>query len=192
MKRILLPALLLAFGFSAMAQDAATSSAGHPSTTKTAKTKKSTSSDTASPAGDASASASKSSHLTGCVSSSANSEGNYTLTNGKYKKGVELIPADGTDVSKHAGHEVQLTGNWTTEAAEKASKSTDTEKYGKHFQVASIKHMADTCPASASAKSGGSKDIDASASTHPATTKGKNKKAGNAMATPGSDTTNPK
>ena len=127
----------------------------------------------------------KSSQLTGCISSSANSEGNYTLTNGKYKKGVELIPAEGTDVSKHAGHEVQLSGKWTTEAAEgKNEKAEASEKNEKHFQVASIKHMADTCPAmSAKAGSKGKGDMAAS------TTKGKDKKAGNAMA---SSTSNPK
>lgn len=191
MKRvILLSALLLAFAFSAFAQEAATSSTGQTSTSTTTKTKKSKSaSSDASMASDSSSMSSsskasgKSSHLTGCISSSANSEGNYTLTNGKYKKGVELIPAEGTDVSKHAGHEVQLTGNWTTEAAEgKSAKPEANEKNEKHFQVASIKHMSETCPATnAKAGSEGHGDMAASTSTTATSTKGKNKKAGNAM-----------
>lgn len=197
MKRIaLLLAVLFMFAFTAVAQEPATSSTGQTSTTTKHKKAKSTSSDSSSMASESSSTKSasgKTSQLTGCISQSANSEGNYTLTNGKYKKAVELIPAEGTDVSKHAGHEVRLSGKWTTEAAEgKNEKSEANEKYAKHFQVASIKHLADTCPA-ASAKAGteGHGDMGASTSTTATTTKGKHKKVGNTMA--GSSTaTNPK
>jgi hypothetical protein len=191
MKRIfLLLAVLLAFGLTAVAQDAATSSSSQASTSTTTKSKKSksTSSDSsmASDSGSKSSTkaSGKSSQLTGCVSSAANSEGNYTLTNGKYKKGVELIPGEGSaDISNHAGHQVQLTGKWTTESAAKDSKPADATKYDKHFEVASIKHMSDTCPTT-NAKAGSKSDMPAS------TTKGKNKKSSSAMT--GSDTSNPK
>ncbi len=211
MKRIsLLLAVLLTFAVTVIAQDASGASAGQSSTTTTSKSKKSmsassdTSSSTPSDASTKSHASSKSasgktSQLTGCISSSANSEGNYTLTNGRYKKGVELVPASGQDVSKHAGHEVQLTGNWTTEAAEGKGeaheKNEKAEKGEKHFQVASIKHMSETCTAGTSAKSSSTKanDTSASNSTTPATsTKHKNKKAGNAMAAPSSTSATPK
>jgi hypothetical protein len=119
MKRsILLSAVLLAFVFPALAQNAAHSSKSNSS---------------------------KTTPLTGCVSPLVNSEGNYILTNSRYKKGVELIPGPTTeDISTHAGHEVQLTGTWTSEPS--ASKSADARKYDKHFLVASIQHLSDTCP----------------------------------------------
>jgi hypothetical protein len=83
--------------------------------------------------------------LTGCVSAMVNAEGNYSFTNGHYKKAVELIPGPATeDISTHAGHEVELTGRWIPEPS--AAKSTDGHKYEKHFEVASIQHKSDTCP----------------------------------------------
>ena len=57
----------------------------------------------------------KMSTLTGCVSSSANSDGMYTLSNGRYKNGVEVGPSD--KVKDHAGHQVALKGHWSTAAA---------------------------------------------------------------------------
>ncbi|HWR14234.1 MAG TPA: hypothetical protein VN577_05370 [Terriglobales bacterium] len=84
--------------------------------------------------------------LTGCLSQSANTEGNYTLTN-RRKKTVELISTS-EDLSKHAGHEVQLSGNWTTEKAEgKTTEKSEAneDKNEKHFQVSSVKDVADTC-----------------------------------------------
>jgi len=123
MRRLILPAVL-AFAFSVPAQNFATSSTGQTSTTtKTSKTLQ----------------------LTGCVSALANSEGNYTFTNGRYKKAVELIPGPASeDISTHAGHEVQLTGNWISEPS--ASKNAGAQKYDKHFLVTSIQHLSDTCP----------------------------------------------
>ena len=87
--------------------------------------------------------------LTGCVSALVNSQGNYTFTNGRYKKAVELIPGPATeDISTHAGHEVQLTGNWISQPA--ASKKAGAEKYEKYFEVASIQHLSDSCPTGSS------------------------------------------
>jgi opacity protein-like surface antigen len=134
-KALLLFALLLAFAWTASAQDQSATSSQTTTTAK--KSHKSASS--------------KGSTLTGCVSQSANSEGNYTLTNGRHKKGVELLNGTGdADISKHAGHEVRLTGNWTTAEAEGAGEANKKEEKGeRHFQVTSIKHISDTCTAMA-------------------------------------------
>src|SRR4051794_38931868 len=101
MKRLLLlVAVLGAFAFSAMAQDTSTSSSASGQTTTTKKSTKKKAGDMSGMSdqgGDkmsSGKSSAKGSTLTGCVSSSANSEGMYTLSNGRYKKGVEIGPAD--------------------------------------------------------------------------------------------------
>lgn len=146
MKRLcLLLTVLAAFAFTAMAQDASPSSSSSGQTTT--KSSKSKSGDHAGMAMDHQDSMGKSSGkgstLTGCLSSSANSEGMYTLSNAKNKKGVEVGPAD--KVKEHAGHQVSLTGKWST-AAEAGEKAEATEKKGeRHFEVDSVKHIAATC-----------------------------------------------
>jgi hypothetical protein len=67
--------------------------------------------------------------LTGCISAQPDANGNYTLSNAKHKKGVELEPAD--KVKEHAGHQTQLTGQWSADK--------------KKFEVASLKHISETC-----------------------------------------------
>jgi hypothetical protein len=86
--------------------------------------------------------------LTGCVSQTANPDGNYTLTNGHFKKGVELL-GETSEIQAQAGHEVRVMGNWTTAAAEGGtSKSMSAnEKNEKHFEVSQVKLVSDTCPA---------------------------------------------
>jgi hypothetical protein len=143
-KSLFLLAILAAFAFGAVAQDASQSSSA-TGQTSTAKSKKK-SSDSSMSGMDMSndkGSAKKGSTLTGCVSSSANSEGMYTLTNGRYKKGVEIGPAD--KVKDHAGHQVALTGKWGTgaEAGEKAG--TKEGKGERHFDVSDVKHISPTC-----------------------------------------------
>lgn len=89
----------------------------------------------------------KMSTLTGCLSASANSDGMYTLSNGRYKNGVEVGPSD--KVKDHAGHQVALKGHWGTaaQAGENAGgvASNTSEKGEKHFDVDSVKHISDTC-----------------------------------------------
>lgn len=88
----------------------------------------------------------KMSTLTGCVSSSADSSGNYTLSNGRYKNGVEIGPSD--KVKDHAGHQVALKGHWSNAAAAGENggvASSTSEKGAKHFEVDSVKHISDTC-----------------------------------------------
>ena len=67
--------------------------------------------------------------LTGCMSAQPDAGGNYTLSNAKHKKGVQVSPAD--KVKDHAGHQVALTGQWS------ADKKT--------FEVANLKHISATC-----------------------------------------------
>lgn len=170
MKRmLLLLGILAAFTFMAVAQDASQTS-GTQSTTTTSK-KKSSKSDMSGMAMDHQGSkGAKGSTLTGCLSSSANAEGMYTLSNAKMKKGVEVGPTD--KVKDHAGHQVALTGKWSTgaEAGEKAG--TKEEKGERHFEVDSVKHISETCSEAPGGGTTGSK------------TKGKSKGTGEASSTP--------
>ncbi|MGI9101068.1 MAG: hypothetical protein ACR2IF_01370 [Terriglobales bacterium] len=68
--------------------------------------------------------AKKEATLTGCLSADG-----ATLSNAKHKEGVAVGPAD--KVKDHAGHQVALKGEWS------ADKKT--------FNVASVKHLSDTC-----------------------------------------------
>ena len=97
--------------------------------------------------------------LTGCLSG-PNEEGVYELKSGKRE--VEVGGLD--DLSKHVGHQVRLHGSWAksgSEIGEKEGKEASEKKEGKegkeekgerHFKVASIDHMSDTCPAGAAEK----------------------------------------
>lgn len=90
--------------------------------------------------------------LTGCLSG-PNDEGAYELKNGKRE--VEVGGLD--DLSKHVGHKVRLHGAWTKSSAEigekekegSEAKEVKEEKGERHFKVASIDHISDTCPAGA-------------------------------------------
>lgn len=168
-RMLLLLGILAAFTFMAVAQDASQTS-GTQSTTTTSK-KKSSKSDMSGMAMDHQGSkGAKGSTLTGCLSSSANAEGMYTLSNAKMKKGVEVGPTD--KVKDHAGHQVALTGKWSTgaEAGEKAG--TKEEKGERHFEVDSVKHISETCSEAPGGGTTGSK------------TKGKSKGTGEASSTP--------
>lgn len=91
--------------------------------------------------------------LTGCLSG-PNNEGAYELKSGK--RTVEVGGLD--DLSKHVGHEVRLHGSWAKSGSEIGEKegNEDAEKKGgkeekgeRHFKVASIDHISDTCKAGA-------------------------------------------
>jgi hypothetical protein len=134
MKKLLsLIALVLCLSCAALAQDAA-------------KTKKPTEP--------------KTSQLTGCVTG-PNAEGAYMLTNGHYKKGVEIGGND--ELKNHVGHQVRMTGTWSdaksigvTEQAEKtAAKSGSNTAGQRKFKVATLNVLADTCPAAGSAAAAG-------------------------------------
>ena len=115
-KLLLLLAAVLAFTFTSVAQAGYSSGTDQSDQTTTSKSK---------------AKATKEATVTGCVSKEPGANGKYTLTNGNYKKGVEVGPAD--KVKEHAGHTVQLTGQWSGTGAKKM------------FEVASIKHLSATC-----------------------------------------------
>lgn len=87
----------------------------------------------------------KMANLTGCISASPDSNGMYTLSNGKYKSGVEIGPTD--KVKDHAGHQVALKGNWNNGGAtgENGGVAASTSTSGKSFNVDSVKHISDTC-----------------------------------------------
>lgn len=142
MKRLFLVlSVVLAFALFGFAQ-------GTSSSTSTSKTTKTTS--------KAKTAKSGTHQLTGCLSG-PDASGAYTLTNGHYKKGIEVGGND--ELAKHVGHEVQLTGTWESSGkaigeSEKEEKQEKTAE--KHFKVDSIKHMADSCSMPA-AKSKGKK-----------------------------------
>jgi hypothetical protein len=106
--------------------------------------------------------------LTGCLSG-PNDEGAYELKSGK--KEVEVGGLD--DLSKHVGHKVRLHGAWAKSGAEIGEKENEAseakegkeEKGERHFKVASIDHISDTCPAGAAEK--GEHKKGASAGTPP-------------------------
>jgi hypothetical protein len=93
--------------------------------------------------------------LTGCLSG-PNDEGAYELKGGKRE--VEVGGLD--DLSKHVGHKVRLHGAWTKSSAEigekenagSEAKESKEEKGERHFKVASIDHISDTCAAGAAEK----------------------------------------
>ena len=131
MKRTLLTlCTVLVFGLASFAQTTASSKTTKTSTTKATK--------------------SGEHQLTGCLGG-PNAENAYVLTNGTYKKGIEVGGND--ELAKHVGHKVQLMGTWETSGAaigeseknEKGEKSEKSEKGEKHFKVSSIKHLADSC-----------------------------------------------
>jgi hypothetical protein len=130
-KLLVLLAMVLAFTLNSVAQTSSSGSTGQSDQTTTTtgkKGKKSAASTDQAGATDTgkSGKAKKDSTLTGCLSSDAT-----TLSNGRYKKGVKIGPAD--KVKDHAGHQVQLTGQWSGTGADKS------------FEVASVKHISDTC-----------------------------------------------
>ena len=95
------------------------------------------------PSSGASSSA-KSTTLTGCLSG-PNPDGAYVL-----KTGSKQVEVGGTtELKSHVGHEVKLTGTWAKSASDIGEKEPagTTEKHEKHFKVASIQHVAETCTA---------------------------------------------
>jgi hypothetical protein len=139
-KLLLLLAVVAAFTCTSVAQYSSSSgSAGQTSdqtsdqkTTEKSKSKKSAASSDqmgGQAAEKGGGKAKKEATLTGCISPQPDASGNYTLSNAKHKKGVVLEPAD--KVKEHAGHQTQLTGQWSSDK--------------KKFEVASVKHISETC-----------------------------------------------
>ncbi len=137
MKKVLwLLAVTLAFTLTSVAQTSGSSSSmGQTSTSSDTGSKKAKKSAAGSEQSGAMASdksagkAKKEATLTGCMSAQPDASGNYTLSNGRHKNGVEVTPTD--KVKDHAGHQVALKGQWSSDK--------------KTFEVASLKHISDTC-----------------------------------------------
>ncbi|HKW75960.1 MAG TPA: hypothetical protein VJN64_10595 [Terriglobales bacterium] len=98
--------------------------------------------------------------LTGCLSG-PNDEGAYLLKRKGSSKEIEVGGSD--ELSKHVGHEVRLHGSWAKsgeEVGEKEGSEKNEASEGKkgemerHFKVASIDHISDTCSAAGAAKGG--------------------------------------
>lgn len=120
-------AVLLFFAVYGVAQSASSSA---PKTTKTKKA--------------ATSKAAGEHQVTGCLAG-PNDEGAYTITNGRYTKGLEVGGND--DLKSHVGHKVTLTGTWASAAdiGEKSTGTAEKEKNEKHLKVSSIKHVAESC-----------------------------------------------
>jgi hypothetical protein len=136
-KLLLLLAVAVALSLTGFAQSSGTSQS---ETTKTTTTKKAKTSE-----GQA---AKKESQLTGCLAKNAEGNG-YVLTNGHYKKGVEVKSSE--DISAHVGHEVRLMGTWE----KPAEGNVGTKNEPMHvFNATSLKHISDTCTTGAGKKDG--------------------------------------
>lgn len=149
-KFVMLLALCVAFSLTALAQYGGSSSS--PQGTSSDQTKSSKKAAKGEMGG-------KEHTVTGCLSG-PNEDGLYVLTNGRYKKGLEVGGND--QLKEHVGHEVKLTGTWASES-ELGAKENATEKKAeskeKAMKVSNIQHLASTCKTSAKGKKekGGSK-----------------------------------
>ncbi len=144
MKKVaLLVAVLLAFSFTALAQNAGTSGAQSSESTTTKTTKK-----TKKAAGEAGAV--KEHTITGCLAKDPEGNG-YILTNGRYKKGLEVKSSE--DFSAHVGHEVKLTGTMEKPTAGGEGGAGEKGATMRTFNASKLTHISDTCPA-AGAKAG--------------------------------------
>ena len=109
--------------------------------------------------------------VTGCLSG-PDAEGAYKLTNGHYKKGLEVGGND--SLKDHVGHQVTLIGTWVKgkELGENEKAETKTEKaeeavgMNKHLKVTEIKMISDKCEATAASAKHGKK---AKKATNPST-----------------------
>jgi hypothetical protein len=73
-------------------------------------------------------------HVTGCVAPAASGPG-FMLTNVADKKGAMhsyMLVSEDTDLSKHVGHRVQLTGNVTDRGKAKVEVETKTKTKVEH------------------------------------------------------------
>ncbi len=148
MKRlVMLLAFCVAFSLTGMAQYGSSSAQGTSGSSSSDQGTSSKKSKKA--AGETGA---KEHTVTGCLSG-PNDEGAYVLTNGRYKKGLEVGGND--ELKGHVGHEVKLTGTWASasDIGEKEGKSEakgeKSEAKEKHFKVSKIEHISDTCTAKA-------------------------------------------
>jgi hypothetical protein len=84
----------------------------------------------------------KESQLTGCLAKDSSGNG-FMLTNGKYKKGVEVKSSE--DLSAHVGHEVKLMGTWEKSTAGEAGGAGSKGETMRTFNASKLNHLSDTC-----------------------------------------------
>lgn len=177
-KLILLLALCVGFSLSAVAQYGSSSSSGGSSPSASQGSSSSTSTDQAttstkskkkSKEGAAEGASTKEHTVTGCLGG-PNADGAYVLTNGRYKKGLEVGGSD--ELKNHVGHEVKLTGTWASASdmgetgGGTTAKGEKSESKQKHMKVSKVEHISETCTsAKASKTKGGSKKEKGSSST---------------------------
>ncbi|HZR31027.1 MAG TPA: hypothetical protein VFA76_04125 [Terriglobales bacterium] len=161
MKKLgMLMAVCLAFTLTMLAQEASPADQGANSTASGQTTTDTNSKATMKSSGKKARREGKEHSMTGCLSG-PNSEGAYVLTNGRYKKGLEVGGND--ELKNHVGHEVKVTGTWSSasdigenESAEKnesakMEKGEKKESKERHFKVSKIDMVSDHCTATASA-----------------------------------------
>jgi hypothetical protein len=101
----------------------------------------------------------KSTTLTGCLQT-GHKDGTYMLTSGG--TAYELMPQTTMDLKGHVGHKIEVTGmkmatseahSASTAAAKAAPAKDEHAGHGakkatvhEHFKVASMRHLAPTCP----------------------------------------------
>jgi hypothetical protein len=147
-KLALLAAMVLAFSFTALAQDTSTSKSQTGTDTGMAAPKQGKKSAAGTETGTAGA---KESQLTGCLAKDASGSG-YTLTNGHYKKGVAVKSSE--DLSAHVGHQVKLNGTWEKPTAGGEGGAGAKGQEMKTFDATKLTHISDTCPAAGASKTG--------------------------------------
>jgi hypothetical protein len=125
-KLLLLLAVAVAFTFTAAAQNMGGQTTTTTKTTTKTKTKKA--------AGEAKETKAKEVSETGCLAAGSAPD-TYTLTKGK-----KSYTITGMDLSQHVGHEVKVSGDWTTK--------------GKDLKATNVEHIADTCKPAATASKG--------------------------------------
>ena len=84
--------------------------------------------------------------VTGCLEK-GHGQGEFQLSHatGGGAEQYELIAAKGVDLSAHVGHKVEVTGEKSSEAAEKGSEKKQGSPH-EHIKVSALKHLAATCP----------------------------------------------
>ncbi len=150
-KLVLLLAAVVALSLTGLAQAAGQGTTGTDTqTTTTTKTTKHSKHAKGEEGGAmASSKSAKESQLTGCLAKDASGSG-FMLTNGRYKKGVEVKSSE--DLSAHVGHEVKLMGTWEKPTAGEQGGAGAKGETMRTFNASKVDHISDTCKASGAAK----------------------------------------
>lgn len=136
-KLVLLLAAVVALSLTGLAQTSSQGTQGTESQTSTTTTKT-----TKRSKHEAGMAAKKESQLTGCLAKNPSGTG-YMLTNGRYKKGVEVKSSE--DLTAHVGHEVRLMGTWQKATPGEAGGAGAKGETVRTFDATAIHHISNTC-----------------------------------------------